>query len=621
VNPHDGSPRTLYHAAFTELTRTPFASLEQCLDALLNAGISSMLLSRASVWLFEGDGAQIHCIRSVQPEQASTLAGMRIQRGSCPAYFEALRAEMVVDAGNAELDERTKELADSYLHPQGVRALLDAPVRIFGSQVGVLCLESTEVRDWQRADRNFAAALGLLVGLALEHAELVRARNQMQRSLEFDLNTGLANGHHFERALSLVLANGNFACGWVVRLEIAQYSKLRSGLSDAAMRELYRQIAERLRANVTNMIELAHAGDSEFCLVCVADDEHQLIADIRQAFDAAIDLEGQALLLTPVCGLRRMETEHVGLAAELMRDAETAMHEARDSGGDVIVHSPQLSAERQQALALEQSIRRAVQAREFTLLMQPMIDLATGRLVGLEALMRWRQADGSFAVPADFLQVLLDTGLIVPLGRELLVTALSQVAKLQRDLGRSDLGLSFNLSAPELMQPGLARLIRAEIYAQNFPRGQLAIELTESAVIADEIGINAVLSELREIGCRVHLDDFGTGYSSLNHMRQLPFDTIKIDRSFLRGALSSGADRRMIGMLVGLSRDMDRTCVAEGIEDSAHLSLAISLGAQIGQGYMIAKPMPIEMIDGPWLTVFEARCKTFVEGARGEGIA
>lgn len=621
MNPHGGSPRARYHAAFTELTQTRFVSLEQCLDALLTTGVLSMKLSRASVWLFEGDGTQIHCTRAVQLQGHENMTGTRIQRSACPSYFDALRSAMVIDANDAEHDPRTIELADNYLRPNGVRALLDAPVRIFGEQVGVMCMESSELQQWQQPDKNFSAALGTLVGLALEHAELLRAREQMQRSLEFDLNTGLPNAHHFERELSLVLTHVQRMRGWVVRLELRQYAILRASLSDSAMRELYRQIAERLRLYTPELLAMAHAGDSEFCLLSALDDEQQLIAAVRSAFDEPIELEGQSLLISPIFGLRRVDAAHAGAAAELMRDAETAMHQTRDLTGDVVIHSAELSAERQQAHALEQAIRRAVKEREFSLLLQPMIDLRSGHLTGLEALIRWRRADGSVLLPQDFLQVLLDTGLIVPVGRRLLVNAMHQLAQLQRALSRPDLGLSFNLSAPELMQTGLAELIRTEMRALDLPHGQFAIELTENAVIADEQGINAVLTELRDIGCRVHLDDFGTGYSSLNHMRKLPFDAIKIDRSFLCGALANAADRRMIGMLVSLSRDMGRECVAEGIEDAAHLSLALSLGAHIGQGFLIARPMPVEAINLVWLDAFEKQCRVYIESAANEGIA
>lgn len=615
MNQHGVAHRTAYQLAYTELTKTRFSSLDECLDALLAAGLATLALSRASVWLFERDGAQIHCTRSAQADGGESMSGKRIQREACPAYFDALHSELVIDAGAALSDLRTRELADNYLRPLGVHALLDAPVRIFGSQVGVLCLESAETRDWQLPDRNFSAALGSLVGLALEHADLLRAREEMRRSKEFDLNTGLPNAHHFERTLSLALNAASPPDGWLVRLELSQYPELRASLSDAAMRELYRQLAERLRVGVPELIGLAHAGDSEFCLFSALVDAAELLRCVQAAFQAPIELEGQSLLLAPRCGLSRVDAQSRRAAADMMRDAETAMHETREGSRDVVVFSARLSAERRQAHALEQAVRHGVREGQFFLLVQPMIELSAGRLTGLEALIRWRLPDGRIACPDEFLQVLLDTGLMVPLGRQLLVPMLAQIAALQRSLARPDLGLSFNLSAPELMQPGLAALIGAEMAGLDFPRGQLAIELTESAVIADQCGIARVLDDLRAIGCRVHLDDFGTGYSSLNHMRQLPFDAIKIDRSFLSGAQESESDRRLIKMLVGLSQEMGRECVAEGIAEPALLALAMNLGAQMGQGFLIAEPMPIEQIDAAWLKRFEAHTQQQIAAA------
>ncbi len=607
-----GTPR---QAAFATLTRTRFASLDDCLDSVLQTGIASLKLSRASVWRFEGDGRQIHCARAALVTQSDALVGARIRRAQCPVYFQALHSDLLIAAGDAFQDPRTRELVAYYLEPLGVRALLDVPIRIFGRQVGVLCLESGELREWQTVDQAFAVGLGTLVGLAYEHAELLRTRAQMQISAEFDPHTGLANSNRFERTLLRVFGVSHHPGGWLVRLLLDQYPYLRANLSEPSLRELYQLVADRLRERVAGLIELAHVGDGEYCLLCLPSDQADLMDAVRACFLDAIELDGQALLLTPRCGLRMIPPGVNGATTDWMREAETALHEARQGVLDVVCHSPALSADRQQAHALEQAVRHAVQQDEFTLHLQPMFDLEQGHVLALESLIRWRQPDGALLLPDSFLPELLRTGLIVPVGRRLLQQALAVVGGLQKQLGRPDLGLSFNLSAPELMQPGLCELIAEEFARLDFPPGQLAIELTETVVIADESGVVGVLRALRALGCRVHLDDFGTGYSSLNHMRLLPFDAIKIDRSFLRGALDSSSDRRLIRMLVELCGELGRECVAEGISDIQQLGLARNLGAQIGQGFLLSHPVAIETITGAWLDQIELDARSLMEAA------
>lgn len=613
-----GTPR---QAAFAALTQTRFASLHECLDAVLQSAIATLQVSRASVWRFEGDGGQIHCTRLALNGRSDELGGTRIRRAQCPAYFDALHSDLLIAAGDARQDPRTCELTQYYLEPLGVRALLDVPIRIFGRQVGVLCLESETLRDWQRPDEAFAVGLGTLVSLAYEHAELLRTRTQMQISAEFDQRTGLANLHRLERTLLRVFGLPQHSGGWLVHLQLRQYPYLRSHLSEPSLNELYQLVADRLRDQVPGLVELAHAGDAEYCLLTLPCSQDVLVDAIRASFLQPILLDGESLLLTPQCGLRVIAPAVRPEVANWMREADTALHEARQGAAEFVCHSPALSAVRQQAHVLEQSLRRAVRLDEFVLHLQPMFSMQTGRVAALEALIRWRQPDGVLQLPDSFLDVLLQTGLIIPVGRRLLRHALEAVANLQKQWARADLGLSFNLSAPELVQPGLCELLTAEFARLGFPPAQLAIELTETVVISDQEGIVSVLRSLRALGCRVHLDDFGTGYSSLNHMRLLPFDALKIDRSFLCGALVSEADRRLIRMLVDLCRELGRESVAEGIADVDHLRLATDLAADLGQGYLLSYPVAIESISSAWLADVEQSARSLLQQARSPDIS
>ena len=202
-----------------------------------------------------------------------------------------------------------------YLSPQGIRALLDAPVRIFGRQVGVLCSESAGERVWEMPDRNFAAALATLVGLALEHNELLRTREQLRASASFDLDTGLPTALYLEQVLSLAAsrADTRLPGSWLLRFELQQQTSLQASLSAGALRELYRQLSSRLRARLPGVLECAHLSEGEFVLwlADVHAGPEALLAALEACLEPALDLEGQSLLLAPRCGLRRIgDPEH-----------------------------------------------------------------------------------------------------------------------------------------------------------------------------------------------------------------------------------------------------------------------------------------------------------------------
>jgi GGDEF domain-containing protein len=461
----DSARSAQYSKAFATLTQTPFASLDDCLDTLLCTGLVTLDLTRVAQWLFEGEGGnQIHCQRATERPGFPALGGMRIPRASCPRYFDALRTDLVIDAGAARHDARTEELVDNYLEPQGIRALLDAPVRIFGTQVGVLCSECDRERSWDLPDRNFAAALATLVGLALEHAELLRTREQLRAAAGIEIDTGVPTALYLEQVLSLAASRRDprLPGSWLVRCELWQQASLQASLSAGALRELYRQLATRMRAQMPGLLECAHLGEGEF-LLWLADlhaDAETLYGALEHCLEAPFEMEGQALLLTPRCGVRRLGNGTIEPAPALLLDVATALAAARSNGERLVQHSAALELRQQAALGLEQRVRHAARQQQFGLHLQPMIELSSGRLTGLEALIRWQHAPGEWLTPAAFLPVLLETGLIVPIGHALLRQALTTVAKLQQDLGRPDLGLSFNLAGPELRHPHLLELVR-----------------------------------------------------------------------------------------------------------------------------------------------------------------
>jgi EAL domain-containing protein (putative c-di-GMP-specific phosphodiesterase class I) len=242
-------------------------------------------------------------------------------------------------------------------------------------------------------------------------------------------------------------------------------------------------------------------------------------------------------------------------------------------------------------MEVENDLRHAVARDELRLHYQPIVELETGRLVGVEALLRWEHPTRGLVSPLDFISAAEESGLIVPIGRWVLTEACRQVARWQRETG-TPLRLSVNISARQLQAPRLAEHVAKSLRSTGLKPYDLVLEITESMLVDDAERTIAKLHLLREIGVRLAIDDFGTGYSSLNYLRRLPVDVLKIDRSFVKGIGTEAELTSLTAAIVGIGRDLGLETVAEGIEESEQLDALRAMGCVYGQGYLYARPLP-----------------------------
>ena len=278
---------------------------------------------------------------------------------------------------------------------------------------------------------------------------------------------------------------------------------------------------------------------------------------------------------------------------EMLREAEIAMVRAKgDPSRRFVLFEPSMSDQTMERIDMENDLRRAIERGELRLHYQPLIDLMTDRIVGFEALVRWQHPVRGLVPPLSFIPLAEETGLIVPLGRWVLETACRQ-AKLWGEARRGGppLMMSVNLSARQFGQPDLVDQVDAILTETGLDASTLELEITESVVMdQSEVGVRS-LHRLRDMGVRLVLDDFGTGYSSLAYLKHLPLDTIKIDRTFVAG-LDGEADRSIVEAVIALAHGLRITVVAEGIETEAQFEILRSMGCDVGQGYLFARPLP-----------------------------
>jgi diguanylate cyclase (GGDEF)-like protein/PAS domain S-box-containing protein len=438
-------------------------------------------------------------------------------------------------------------------------------------------------------------------GYLLDITDRRTAEEQLRYQAFHDPLTGLANRALFiDRVEHAALVRGRTTeLGIAVLfLDLDDFKTVNDSLGHASGDTLLCAVGSRLVDAVRPADTVARFGGDEFAV---------LIEDLASHADAAEAAERIAdILRVPfvVDGREMFVTASIGIAFghdadELLRSADVAMYGAKAGGkAHYAFYEPAMDDAAHTRLQLTADLRRASFRGEFMLEYQPTVDLLTGRPTGLEALIRWRHPQRGSVMPLEFVPLAEETGLIVPIGRWALAEACAQGAHWLRTVPASpSLTMSVNLSVRQLHHEGLVEDVAAALRGSGFPARLLTLELTESMLVRGGDGVIGALHGLKELGVRLALDDFGTGYSSLSYLRNLPVDTLKIDRSFVEGADAGPEGESVLRGIVQLGQALGLVLVAEGIERSSQADALRSLGCPFGQGFHFWKPLPANEID------------------------
>jgi len=443
----------------------------------------------------------------------------------------------------------------------------------------------------------------------------VTAQKQLQAQLQHnafhDALTGLANRALFADRLQHALARTDRHATPVAVLfvDLDDFKAVNDGAGHSAGDELLVAVAERLRQVLRPSDTIARLGGDEFAVLIEdgADPSRttatadRLLAALSEPFPAG-GADDQVRVSASIGIATGAAGQHD--AAELLRHADVAMYAAKEAGkGRSAVFAPDMDSAIIGQLQLKAELARAVERGEFVVHYQPTVELETGRLAGVEALVRWQHPDRGLVPPLDFIPLAEQTGLIVPIGRYVLREACRQMAAWQRDYPtHPPLTVSVNLSARELDEPGLVGSVRAALEDARLDPAHLVLEITETLLLVDLPTTVGTLLELRALGVRLAVDDFGTGYSSLAYLENLPVDILKIDKSFvdriadqnpgLPASGDNGGQRSvMVSAISQLAHALSLQMVAEGIEAPEQVTTLRGLSCQYGQGYYFARPL------------------------------
>jgi len=431
---------------------------------------------------------------------------------------------------------------------------------------------------------------------ARDVSDQVALRQQVTHLTFHDGLTGLPNRAYVEERARDVLRDAAMADRTgVIFLDLDRFTAVNDSVGHGAGDLVLAQAARRLRAVVPVHDTVARWGSDEFAILVEDAGSVQEVAEIAERLAGAVAAEpfrvaGQQIALTASVGVALADVDPPGL---VLRNADVAMSRAKDAGGDrVEVYAAHMHADVVRKLEIVSDLQQAIANGELTLQFQPIVELATSRVTGAEALVRWWRGD-QMVPPREFLGAAEESGLIVPLGDWVLREACAQGAAWRQSSGASpeDVGVSVNLSARQITAPSFTAQLSSILAETGLPPGALTVEVNERILVEEDGLIIERLAELHRLGVRMAIDDFGTGYASLAYLRQLPLDIIKIDPSFVAGLGHDDTLTLLTKTVVQVGRDLGLRVIAEGIEQPRQLIALREMGCGYGQGFLVARPM------------------------------
>jgi diguanylate cyclase (GGDEF)-like protein/PAS domain S-box-containing protein len=499
-------------------------------------------------------------------------------------------------------DDRVRALAENARHNEtGEPFRLE--YRMFSKDGRIVWVhdQATMIRDGRGMPRYS-------IGVMMDVTDRKRSEEQVAFQTYHDELTGLPSRAMFEELLELSVARARRHDGAVAVLcvDVDDFRLVNDSLGHQAGDALLRLVADRLREATRETDLVARRGGDQFLLL-LADLDHEVASEIdaaairaesvaqriAQSMAAPFQLDGQELYVSASVGISLFPKD-ADDPGTLQRNAEAAMYDAKKGGSSGYAVSSRGAFDSTAKLQFVTRLRKAVESQRWTLYYQPVLELDSGTMVGVEALIRWIEPDGTMVPPAEFIPLAEELGLIEQIG-DWVVRELVYQVQAWRDLG-IELEVGFNLSPRQFWQPDLADRIVSQIGSGGIDPSRVLVEITESSAMMDPERAMGILWGLHDAGLRIAIDDFGTGYSSLSRLREMPVNVLKIDRSFVSNVHDDPQAASIVSAFLELSRGLGMTTLAEGIETADELSFLRDRACMLGQGFYFSKPVPPEEI-------------------------
>jgi diguanylate cyclase (GGDEF)-like protein/PAS domain S-box-containing protein len=480
---------------------------------------------------------------------------------------------------------------------------------------GMAVILASESKEWRltRKDgssvqaevvvQSLRAASGVvgLIMVAYDITERKANEDRIAHLAHHDALTGLPNRILFRDRLEVALRRARRESKKVAVLivDIDNFKRVNDLMGHSVGDDVLIHVAESLRTSVRSSDTVARLGGDEFVLILdglhSVDEAERIAEKLLVKLRAPLNIGTETLSPTASVGIS-VYPEDGDLADDLLKNADTAMYTAKTEGRNGFkAFNYAMAAASSRKRKLEIALNQALIADEFELLYQPQIDLATGTVTGVEALLRWRSKELGLVMPIEFIPLIEESGLIVAIGEWVLRTACRDGRKLQLDMGRA-LSIAVNISARQFQQRGLPRAIRSALTESELEPKYLELEITESVLVSDSANAMNILEEVRALNTCLAVDDFGTGFSSMSYIMRFPVDRIKIDKSFIRDITIDPTSSAVTTAIIALAKGLNINVVAEGVETAEQRDLLIDRGCHAAQGYFFAKPLRLDEI-------------------------
>jgi diguanylate cyclase (GGDEF)-like protein len=514
----------------------------------------------------------------------------------------AIREKAAVVSNDVQTDARL--VFGKMLGESGVRSLAVIPLIVSDNAIGVFTLYTSKPEFFDAAGLRLLTELAGNIAFAIDHLE---RQERLDRLYYYDTLTGLANRRSFlERVAQYMLSaadDGHKLAVFVIDLE--RFKKLNDSLGRAVGDALLKQVAEWLTQNAENDNLVARLDADHFAVVLPkvmyeANVARTLEKTIAAFMKHEFSLDDAVYRMAAKIGVAVFPDDGTD-ADTLFNNAEAALKKAKASRDRYLFYAQQMTETVALSLGIENRLRRALEREEFVLHYQPKVNIVSGKLTGAEALIRWNDPVSGLTLPARFIPILEETGLIHEVGRWVLRKAIEDYQR-WRNEGLPAMRIAVNVSPLQLRNKNFAAEIQQTIGIAADAAAGLQLEITESVIMQDvNHSIDSLLA-IRALGVTIAIDDFGTGFSSLNYLAKLPVDTLKIDRSFVVEMVSAAGGLTLVSVIINLARTLKLNTVAEGVETEEQLRQLRLLGCDEMQGYLFGKPVPVEIFEQRYMS-------------------
>lgn len=463
----------------------------------------------------------------------------------------------------------------------------------------------------QEAERHASELCVSLEKEELANAALRKSEKDLQHAALYDSLTDLPNRKHLGDMLKRLIdryKEDNSEPFYILFLDIRKFKNINDSLGHTLGDKVLMVAAKRFARMVASTDMVARIGGDEFAIILrdlTSVAKAQKVA--RRIFDSIsqpFTLSSHRIAVGVNIGIAPCSTEY-DTPEDILRDADIAMHYAKERNSGVEVFTKEMRVRFLERIRYEDDLAHAIERNELSMNYQPLVDLGDGGLLGFEALLRWHHSEIGHIPPNKFIPIAEESGLIIPITKWILTTTCKQIAAWKKiSPSYHDIIVSVNISGKHLSDSSLIDDVQNAVAEAKISPSSLKLEITESAAMENAEQTIGMLNKLKTLGVQISIDDFGTGYSSLSYLHRLPFDTLKIDRSFVTGVGADGENSEILQTIISLAKNLKKKVIAEGIETESQLTLLKNLGCDYGQGYLLARPQNVEKMES---SLYEGR--------------